>query len=99
MAMEQISFHKFPGMCEFEPRHGVNIGTNYTTETSATPFIALAQQRNWVLPYSRPCKFFSILLDGSTDSRNIENELLLVVWFDKDSQANGERVVRFLLYQ
>ena len=28
VAMEQISFRKFPGMCELERRHGVNIGTN-----------------------------------------------------------------------
>jgi len=38
-------------------------------------------------------KFYSILLDGSIDSRNIENELLVVVWFYKDGQANEERVV------
>ena len=95
MAMEQISFHKFPGMCELEHRHGINIGTNYTTETSArsfTHFIALAQQKKLGIALQQ-AKFFSILLDGSTDSRNIENELLLVVWFDKDGQANGERVV------
>lgn len=38
-------------------------------------------------------KFFSILLDGSTDSRNIENELLLVVWFDKDGPVDGKKVI------
>ena len=46
MAIEQISFRKFLGMCELERRHGVNIGKNYTTETSArsfTHFIAQAQ--------------------------------------------------------
>ena len=95
MAMEQISFRKFPGMCELERRHGVNIGiyTNYTTGTSArsfTHFIAQAQRKKLGIALQQ-AKFFSILLDGSTDSRNIENELLLVVWFDKDGQANGER--------
>ena len=95
MAMEQIAFHKFPGICELERRHGVNIGTNYTTETSTrsfTHFIAEAQRKKLVTGLQQ-AKFFSVLLDGSTDSRNIENELLLVVWFDKDGQANGERVV------
>ena len=29
-------------------------------------------------------KLFSLLLDGSTDTRNINNELLLVVWCDLD---------------
>jgi len=38
-------------------------------------------------------KFFSILLDGSTHSRNTENELLLVVWFDKDGPVDGKKVI------
>ena len=95
IAIEQISFHKFPGMCELERRHDVNKGKNYTTETSArsfTHFIAQAQQMKLDIALQQ-AKLFSILLDGSMDSKNIENELLLVVWFDKDIQANGERVV------
>ena len=35
-------------------------------------------------------KFFSLLLDGSTNAGNVNNELLLVVWFDKDGV--GEKV-------
>lgn len=31
-------------------------------------------------------KFFSILLDGSTDKGNIDNELMMIVWCD----VNGE---------
>jgi len=38
MAMEQISFHQFPGIYELEHQHGVNIGTNYTMETSVRSF-------------------------------------------------------------
>ena len=71
------------------------VGKNYTTETSArsfTDFIAQAQRKKLGIALQQ-AKFFSILLDGSTDSKNIKNELLLVVWFDKDGQANGERVV------
>lgn len=33
--------------------------------------------------------FFSILIDGSTDSGNVDNELILVVWFD----ANGSNEI------
>jgi len=67
MAMEQISFHKFPGLCELEQRHGVNIGTNYTTETSARSFVHFIGevQRNKLATDLQPTKFFSILLDGS----------------------------------
>jgi len=35
LAMEKISVHKFPSFCELEARHGVNIGSSYTTETAA----------------------------------------------------------------
>ena len=68
-------------ICELEQRHGVNLGTNYTTETSVRSFvhfIAEAQRKRLITDLQQ-AKFFSILLDGSTDSRNIENELLLVV--------------------
>ena len=71
------------------------VGTNYTTETSARSFIHFIAeaQRKKLVTVLQQAKFFSILLDGSTDSRNIENELLLVVWLDKDGQTNGERVI------
>ena len=48
------------------------------------------QKRSIIVTDLQKAKFFLILLDGSTDSRNIINELLLVVWFDKGGQ--GERV-------
>ena len=35
-------------------------------------------------------KFFSLLMDGSRDVGNIDNELFLVVWFDKEGM--GEQV-------
>jgi len=61
MAMEQISFHKFPDICELEHRHGVNISTNYTMETSAIGALPTLLQkhseRNWLLPYRKPNSF------------------------------------------
>ena len=92
LAVEKISFRKFPSLCDLETRHGVNIGTTYTTETAAksfTGYIAQAQ-RNELAVNLQKAKFFSLLLDGSTDAGNIDNELLLVVWFDKDGV--GEKV-------
>ena len=41
-------------------------------------------------------KFFSILLDGSTDKGNVDNELLLVVWFDPNGE--GEKVRTWISY-
>ena len=38
--------------------------------------------RHELLEHLRNAKFFSLLLDGSTDKGNIDNELILVVWCD-----------------
>jgi len=35
----EVLFHKFPSFCELEARHGVGIGSSYTTETTARSFI------------------------------------------------------------
>ena len=35
-------------------------------------------------------KFFPLLLDGSTDSASIDNEILLAIWFD--SESSDEKV-------
>ena len=35
----------------------------------------------------KKAKFFSLLLDGSTDKGNIDNELVLVVWCEIDGNS------------
>ena len=73
-------------------QYGVNTGTTYTTETASksfTSYIAQAQCNELAVNLQK-AKFFSLLLDGSTDAGNVENELLLAVWFDKDGA--GEKV-------
>ena len=91
MARKKVSFRKFPAFCELETRHGVNLGSAYTTETSDkafTHFITEYQRLESVHTLD-PAKFFSLLLDSSTDAANKDNELLLVMWFDKEE---GEKV-------
>ena len=86
LALEKISFWKFRHVCELETRHIVNIGTMYTTEIAAksfTGYIAQAQRNKLVMNLQK-AKFFSLLRDGSTDTSNVDNKLLLVVWFNKD---------------
>jgi len=73
-------------ICDLETWHGISIGTTYTTETAAKSFTGyiVQAQRNKLFVDLEKAKFFSLLLDGSTDADNVDNELLLVVWFDKD---------------
>ena len=98
MAREKLSFRKFPAFCELETRHGINLGSAYKTETSAktfTHFIAESQRQELVHALNST-NFFSILLDGSTDAGNLDNELLLVMWFDKEGK--GEKVCTRISY-
>ena len=86
IALEKLSFRKYPRLCELEARHGVAIGTTYTNEIAGktfTHFIA-ESNRQQLLARLAQAKFFSLLIDGSTDTGNIDNELYMVVWCDCD---------------
>ena len=86
VAREKLSFRKYPWICELEAKHGANLGTTYHTETARRSFIHFAAEawRQELLVNLRKTKFFSLLLDSSTDAGNINNELVLAVWFDWD---------------
>ena len=87
MAIEKISFRKFPQFCELEARHGVEIGTAYTNEIackSFTHYIAESQHRQLFEKLAH-AKFFSLLIDGSTDKGNADDEVFMAVWCDSSS--------------
>ncbi len=86
--MKEVSFQKYPAICELEERHGVNLGSGYQTETetaakSFTHYIVESQRQQLVYTL-QSATFYSLLMDGSTDAVNVDNELLPVVWFDKE---------------
>jgi len=86
VAREKLSFRKYPQLVKLESKHGVSVGTNYTTETAGkeiTHYIAKSVREKLCVCLSA-AKFFSLMLDGSTDSGNIENEILLAIWFDQN---------------
>ena len=68
MAIEKLSFRKFPRLCELEARHGVSIGSSYTNEIAGKTFThyVVQSQRQQVLDRIVQAKFFSLLIDGST---------------------------------
>lgn len=86
VAREKLSFRKYPAICELEAKHGIDLGTNYRTQTAGSSFVHYSAEaiREELGEKLRKAKFFSLLLDGSTDAGNVDNELVLVVWFDKD---------------
>ena len=70
MAKENIAFAKYPALLELEERHGVDIGDAYKTKDSAaqfTKYITESQRQDFLDALSS-AKFYSFLMDGSTDS-------------------------------
>ena len=86
MAKHSIPFAKYPALLELEQHHEVDIGHAYNTVDSARLFtscIAKSQHQGFLnsLPSGG---FFSLLMDGSTDAGNLEDELIVLVYCDMD---------------
>ena len=83
-AIEEISFRKYPQLCELEARHGVAIGSAYTNEIAGktfTHYIAESRRQQLLLKLTQ-AKFVSLLMNGSTDKGNADDEVFMVVWCD-----------------
>lgn len=79
MAKEGISFLKMKSLCQLQERHGVDLGECYKNDHLCY-FCGLHSSLQGELGAAlQKSKFFSIQMDGSTDSGNIE-ELYMVVY-------------------
>lgn len=93
MAKEGIAFRKYPALHELEVRHGVDLGFAYRTKDSAktfTHFIADSQRQDLFHKLSST-PFYSFLMDGSTDTGNVEDELIALLYSIKDDVAQEVR--------
>ena len=73
------------------------MGNTYSTADSAnifTSYNAESQRKAFLNDFAK-CKFFSFLIDGSTDAGNLEDELIVVQYSIKDS--NSEEVKSIVL--
>lgn len=99
MAKEGMAFEKYPSLHQLESRHGVSIGSNYATPQSAklfTHYIALAQRESFFTQISAS-KFYSFLMDGSTDAGNLEQESIIILFCQKDDSTRKlKSCMRFL---
>ena len=87
IATEKIAFTKYPKICDLEACHGVCVGATYRNDMAGKDFVHFIAKakRKHLLQNLAKAKFFSLLLDGSTDTGNIDNEVVLVVGCDPDS--------------
>ena len=81
-------------MCELEARHGVAIGSAYTNKIAGKTFThyMAESQRKQLLERLQQAKFFSQLMDGSTDKGNIEDEVFMAVWCDVHVTSSDEKI-------
>ncbi len=88
VATENLPFTKYPKICELEAHHGVCLGTSYVNETAGKEMIhyIAESRRQELMKKLANARFFSLLLDGSTDKANIDNELILALWCDRDGR-------------
>ena len=71
MAIEKISFRKYPQLCELEACYRVAIGSAHTNEIackSFTHFIAKSQHQQLFEKLTQ-AKFFSLLIDGAQPTK------------------------------
>ena len=92
VANSKLAFSKYAAICKLETRHGVDIGTSYVNENAGKTFCKyIAEARITDLRKTvTNAKFFSVLMDGSTDVGKIDDELFLVQWCDID--ATDEKI-------
>lgn len=83
-----MPFSKYPSICVLEKRHGVDIGQSYLNANACKDFVhCIADIENEdLISAVAQAKFFSLLIDGSTDKSNADNEATLVVWFDPEGE-------------
>ena len=84
-----MAFAKYPEICSLEARHGVNVGSTYRNVNFCKDFIHfLSMSRKELASLLSKDNFFSLLMDGSTDAANVDNEVFVVVWCDTDAEMD-----------
>ena len=94
LAREGVAFAKYPTFHALAESQGVDIGSSYRGADCAKifmHFIAESQRQCFLHSLPTTTKFFSFLMDGSTDAANTEVELVLVMYCCKDDFAREVR--------
>ena len=86
VAIQQLAFTNYPALCELEAKHGVDVGTAYRNQNAGKTFchFIAESRRQQLIENLSNAQFFSLLMDGSTDTANIDDEMFLVLWCDVD---------------
>ena len=100
IAKEIIASKKLKPLCNIKEKHGVHIGASYHNNHGCVSFLNQMQQI-YVRKKITNSKFFSLLIDNSADSGNIDEELFIVDYFNPQHNAEDGMIHvsdKFLLY-
>ena len=93
IAKEGMPFRKYPILHALGERHGVDLGFAYKTNEAAKVFvhyIAESQRQSFLRTLSSQ-SFYSFLMDKSSDSGNVEDELVMLQYCILDDTAQEAR--------
>ncbi len=84
IATQKLAFTNYPVLCQLEEKHGVNVGISYVNQNAGKTFCHFIDESRIeeLVENLSNAKLFSLLMDGSTDSGNIDDEMFLVLWCD-----------------
>ena len=97
MAYEGIAFEKYVVLYELEACHDVDLSHAYKTAPSVKllTHYNVESQRQQFLQTLSETKFYSFLMDGNTDTGNVEQELVILLsckkmtWEKRSSRSPG----------
>ena len=94
IAKEGMAFSKMRSLCQLQDRHGSDLGFSYRNDHACAEFIRYIAQdlREQLEKFLNDAKFFSVQMDGSTDSANLEEEIFLVVYLNANSSDGSVHI-------
>jgi hypothetical protein len=95
VATHKLAFTNYPALCQLEAKHGVNVGTAYRNPNAGKTFchFIAESRREQLVEKLTKAKCFSLLIDGSMDAGNVDDEIFLVLWCDIDRRHSGDEMV------
>ncbi len=101
MAKQSLPFAKYPPLLELQAHLGADLGTAYNTPDSAkvfTTYIAKSLRQSFLNSISASnINFFIFFINGTTDSNNQEDELIVIVYCTKNNRTEELNVcTRFI---
>ena len=93
LAKSERPYSDFPGLLELQEKNGVKYRASYCNERAAANFVDVCGEilKETLVDDLLSAKYYSVLMDGSTDASVTEQELIYVLYLSK----NGRPHVKF----